>query len=334
MFSNVLVTAVILSTACACTTEEILEKPDTPERLVRVLFSPGGLGDLSYNDDILRGIVQEQQHTDFRLYYLSPADMEVAESLVRAWQQTDGNARDSYTILAGSEFEGVAQRTDPDTLRSDFLMFDTADSSLSVTTFRFRGYGVSFLAGIAAYILTGADSAAYLGGWQGDSFLRECYQGFADGYSHAGGKQVAECYISQSPAGFAMPAQAYRMADSLFHSYPFIYTMAGGSNNGVYQYLREHPEAECYTNGVDIDQSAYSDRIIGSMVKNVGDCVAAYIRAWANGEPMPHHAEYDLTSGFIHFNVSDRYRDRLQQSVRDSWDIAIRREQEFIEKEQ
>ncbi|SEF53077.1 hypothetical protein [Parabacteroides chinchillae] len=32
---------------------------------VRVLFTPGGLGDLSYNDDIFRGILQEQKQTGF-----------------------------------------------------------------------------------------------------------------------------------------------------------------------------------------------------------------------------------------------------------------------------
>lgn len=163
-----------------CTIDEVPEMPDNPDRLVWVLFSLNGLGDLSFNDDILRGILQEKER--------------------------------------------------------NYVMFDTPIQDFTISAFRFSGYGVSFLASIATYVKTRTDIAAYMGGQRGEHFIEECYRGFRAGYFHAGGKDVAVTYISDESFGFAILGRAYQMTDSLFRLYPFIYVMAGGSNNGVYQY--------------------------------------------------------------------------------------------------
>ena len=127
----------------------------------------------------------------------------------------------------------------------------------------------------------------------------------------------------------SMPEQAYRMADSLFCLYPFIYVMAGGSNNGVYQYLREHPQVSGYTAGVDVDQSAYSDRIIGSMIKGIGSCIGNYIHRWTEGTENPHYAEYDLRSGYTYFQVSETYKEELGKIVEDNFELAVNKEMEY-----
>lgn len=316
----------------ACSTEEIRQTPDIPAHLVRVLFSPNGLGDLSYNDDVLQGILGEKQQNDFRLQYHCPADMEEAETLIRRWQAEDTDPQLYYTIMAGSEYEDVARRTLPPDERDNYLMFETPGEDFTISTFRFSGYGISFLAGLVAYAHTRADTAAYLGGQRGEGFIRECYDGFRDGYRYAGGREVVETYLSDGADGFGMPQRAYLLADSLYRSYPFLYVMAGGSNNGVYQYLREHPAVEGYTNGVDVDQSAYSTRIVGSVVKNMGRCVAGYISRWMAGEPGPHRTLYDLRSSYLSFELAAPYRSALQEVVDSHFELAVTKETEYEKK--
>lgn len=313
----------------SCTTEEIRETRPEPSRVVRILFSPNGLGDLSYTDDVLRGILREQTQNDFSLEYHSPSDWEEAAKLLARWRQEDTDPGRYYTLLAGSEYEPLARRMLATETSPNYLLFEVSGPGFGFPTFRMAGYGVSFLAGVAAYTLTGADTAAYLGGQQNEAYIRECYDGFRAGYLHAGGREVAETYLSAASDGFAMPRRAYQMADSLFRLYPFLYAVAGGSNNGVYKYLREHPASEGYTAGVDVDQSAYSDRIIGSALKNIGACTADYLRRWSHAEANPLYTLYDLQSGYVAFQVAEAYREGLGEVVQNHVELAIAQEKTY-----
>lgn len=314
----------------ACTTEEILQRPDIPDHMIRVMFSPNGLGDLSYSDDILRGVLQAKERAgEFRLEYHSPADQAEAEALLSRWIKEDTDPARYYTIFAGNEFEETARHLLSDTVRNNYLLLDASSADLPIPAVCFSGYGVSYLAGVAAYTQTGADTAAYLGGRRGDYYIRECYQGFRDGYLDAGGKAVAETYVSDEAYGFAMPERGYLMADSLFRLYPFIYAIAGGTNNGVYQYLREHPAAGGYTAGVDVDQSAYSGRIVGSAVKNIGTCVGDYILRWREGREVAAYTRYGLRSGYTSFQVAERYRQTLESVVENTREQAATKEIEY-----
>ena len=318
----------LLSSLTACKEERTLT---TPEPTVRVLIATSGLGDLSYNDNILRGIMEEQRENYFRLMYHTPEDESEAEQVVREWQQSD-DAQYCYTILAASEFENLARKTMPAAGSHHYLMFDTKAEDLTIPSFHFSGYGVSFLAGIAAYAQVRADVAVYIGGQQHESYIEECYHGFRDGYLYAGGKGVVETYLSTTQQGFALPKRAYEMADSLYRLYPFIYAMAGSSNKGVYEYLRDYPQVNGYTAGVDIDQSAYSNRIIGSMIKEIGRCVGQYIALWMKGEPIPMRQKYTLDSGFMSFKIAAPYKEKLEQMVAENFQIAIQKEIEYEKK--
>lgn len=320
-------TVLLLAGVTACEKETT---DSSPRPTVRVLIASSGLGDRSYNDNILRGVLQAQQEHDFRLEYVSPRNTTEAEKILRSWQEEEKENKSSpyFTILAASEFEDLARSITPPAPVGNYLLFDTKADNLPIPSFHFTGYGVSFLAGVAAYTQTRADKAAFLGGQQHEVFIAECYDGFRDGYLYAGGKEVVETYLSTTQKGFAMPQRAYIMADSLYKLYPFIYAMAGNSNNGVYQYLRDYPEGK-YTAGVDVDQSAYSSQIIGSMIKETGRCLQQYITSWMQGEDVPMREWYTLESGFMLFKVAEPYKSRLEQIVTEHLPIAIKKESDY-----
>lgn len=328
--SKELLAGLFLLFASGCTIKEISEEPEFSRYSVRILFSPNGLGDLAYNDAILKGILQEKKENAFRLYYICPENMVQAENMIGRWQKEDDRLH-YYNIMGGGEFEKIARNIRPAEKKTNWLMFETLDRDMNIATFRYGGYGVSFLAGLASCRYARGDTAAFIGGQRGESFIEECYVGFRDGFLHAGGKAAIACYLSEETDGFAMADKAYVLADSLYKKYTFLYVIAGGSNNGVYQYLREHPEVDGYTNGVDMDQSGYSDRIIGSVVKNIGECIGGYIRRWMQGQPLTEHKEYNLPSGKIAFRIAERYKASLERLIRDSFEVAVRKESKYYD---
>lgn len=317
--------AFLLLSLVSCEKEKELPVSETT---VRVLFSISGLGDMSYSDNILRGILQAQQEHYFRLEYIIPKDKVEAEQIIRKWQ-ANNDPRHYFNIIADSDFEDIVRKLMPDKNTPNYLFFDTRAKDFTIPVFHTTGYGVSFLAGIAAYSQVNAATAVYMGGYTGESYIEECFDGFRDGYLYAGGTQVVRADLSNTAQGFSMPQKAYNMADSLYALYPFIYAMAGSSNNGIYQYLREHPQKLAYTAGVDTDQSSYSTKIIGSMIKDLGLCVKQYIISWLNGESLPMYQYYTLESGFLSFKVADLYKVNLEQIVTNHWQIAKEKEIEY-----
>lgn len=318
---------ILLLLNTACSEKESFSPSFEAIPTVRVLFASSGLGDMSYNDNILRAIIEEQKQNFFQLEYTAPTNDIKAEQILQKWR-VDENPQYYFTILAASEYETLARDSFSTTTTHNYLMFDTKAKDISIPVFHFTGYGVSFLVGIAAYTQTKADKAAYIGGQEHEAFIEECYDGFRDGYLYAGGKEVVETYLSTTQKGFSMPQRAYEMADSLYKLYPFIYAMAGNSNNGIYQYLRDHP-ANKYTAGVDTDQSAYSSQIIGSMIKEIGRCVRQYITCWMNGEELPMREWYTLESGYMSFQIADAYKKNLEQVISENLQTAINKEKEY-----
>lgn len=312
---------------CSCTIEEVYEKPDRPERLVRVLFAPQKIGDSSFNDNILSGILQEQQNNDFQLHVHILDDMNGADSTIQEWMSETKEG--VYTILAGSEFEGSVRKSGYRDFRSDYLIFDTPSRDLPMPAFHFCGYGASYLAGVAAREITQADSAVCLGAYPGEPYVNECFDGFTDGFLDCGGSHVEVLYMTNSTEGYSKPEMAYSMADSLSAIYPFIYAMTGGSNMGIYQFLRENPDVEMYSLGVIVDQQNYSKRIIGSIITEIGSCAKNCIGRWTDNEVIPAYQQFGLESEYIYFKVADRYSAVLGDKVQQYVEQAIRKENEY-----
>ena len=316
----------------SCTTEEIFEKPDKPERLVRVLFAPEKIGDSSFNDDILLGIMQEQQNNDIQVYCHIMDDFSECDSIVSCWLEDSDDGNTKFNIFAGSEFEEYVRKYDNGAYYQNSLIFDTPSQDLPMPAFHFCGYGASYLAGVAAYEITRSDSAVCMGAYQEEPFVNECFDGFTDGFIEAGGEFVERVFISDGTEGYSMPAKAYMMTDSLSRKYPFIYGMAGGSNMGIYQFLREHSDIEMYTLGVIVDQQNYSERIIGSVITEIGRCTANCIRQWTKNERIERFQIFDLSTGYIHFSIADRYKECLQNTLEHFTAYAVSKEKEYEER--
>ena len=86
--------------SCSSSNEQEAETLPTPQLVF--LFSPGGLGDMSYNDRILEGVQQfKMDYPQVDLYLYSPASLEEAEKIFSDWIQKPGQHTPALFTLAG-----------------------------------------------------------------------------------------------------------------------------------------------------------------------------------------------------------------------------------------
>lgn len=316
---------VVLTIGCSSGAKEVADESYASKQVI-VLFSPGGIGDMGYNDQILRGLQTIRQEKNFQLLFSAPSSLEEGEKIFSDWLNMDTGPVECLFILAGNEYEEMACRLLPSIRlpEKQVLLFETMKSDIPAYTFSISMEGASYLAGTAAASLISGE-AAVLCGSSNDATVNRAATGFTKGFLDHGGAGVDVFYLSDNWTGYAMSDSAYRKTVQLAQKYRFLFPVAGGSNLGVYRYAREFPKA-IYTAGMDVDQSGYADRVTCSVVKHIDRLIIHYINQWLDGEPVPQHATYGLESGYIDLVLSPRYSESLLPVVSASREQAIAEE--------
>jgi len=309
-----------------------------PDPEIWVLFSPDGLGDLSYNDVVLRGIelFMNEEDAEFYISFMSPDDYEMARFLIQLWwdereatDAEDGTVPRKMLMLADGRYADMAREIiDPALIGKDLsvLAFETgtpADASDALRSFELSLYGASWLAGRTARELGCGQPLVVLG--DGSS---EVIGGGRDGFTDGFNSQVPVHTLANDWQGYCMPMDAYQLMYGWDGTYDFVYSIAGGTNMGIYRYLRENPECGIYTAGMDTDQSPYSTLITGSMVKRIDLVVYDYLNHWFNRDDVPVHQVFGLESGFVDWVIPERYS-HLKPAIEALRQEAIQKEKDY-----
>ena len=78
-------TFLVTGALSSCNHTDELE-PESPAPQIVFLFSPGGLGDMSYNDRILEGVQRfKMENGDIDIYIYSPESLQEAEKIFADW---------------------------------------------------------------------------------------------------------------------------------------------------------------------------------------------------------------------------------------------------------
>lgn len=94
-------TFLVTGALSSCNHTDELE-PESPAPQIVFLFSPGGLGDMSYNDRILEGVQRfKMENGDIDIYIYSPESLQEAEKIFADWLE-----RPQSSILWGIERSG------------------------------------------------------------------------------------------------------------------------------------------------------------------------------------------------------------------------------------
>lgn len=318
----------------ACADEE-QEQVAQPHQQLIVLFSPGGLGDMGYNDQVLRGLqTVKKEREDVEMLYYSPSSLEEAEKIFSDWLKMSAGNMPSLFVFAGSDYEDMAARwlnNDAlDRTNKDILLFESANTQhLPLHSFQISMYGASYLAGITA-AATSARSALVVLGNGTDLPIVYAAHGFAEGFSDGGKQTVETVSLADDWTGFAAAEEAYRNMSDWTQRYSFVYPVAGGSNNGVFRYIREYPEG-LYTAGMDVDQAPLCTQIVGSVVKHIDLLIEDYLTEWIDTSVMPESAIYGLESGYIDWVLSPNDEEAFDEKVKNSRVTAINKEKNYVE---
>lgn len=287
---------VILLSGC-----EKKEAVDLYTRHVEVVFSPNGIGDQGYNDNILAGLQQASIKYGFVLAIHMPQEKEQAKDIYEEWlhRQLEDNCNRALFVFAGSEYEYLLDSISlPEDERKDIIMFETDKEVEGVYTFNVGTYAASYLAGAISVLDTQGEEqkALVIAANPYDKNVKRSVDGYRDGYLAAGGNGCDVLYLSNHlDGGYNMQDSAYIACMERRGEYMFYFPVAGLSNKGVYRYSREYLDLVV---GMDRDMSAYASMMFFSVAKHMDRAVADIIGALIKNWYVPFHQKFTYSSGY------------------------------------
>lgn len=290
------------------------------------MFSPGGLGDLGYNDLILNGFLRLRlDYPNVCFVFYTPDSIEDAETIVSNWISEPDSGNEELFVLASSDYEDMIR----DILvnghlatNKDLLLMESPNTySRPIRTLRISIYGASYLAGISAAADYGDQPALVVGANPYDKPVLSAIHGFMDGWQSATQSKVDTVFMASDWNGFIQSEKAYHMMDEWRKEYGFVFPVAGGTNNGIYRYLREHPES-MKTAGMDTDQSYLCSDIIGSVIKHIDQLVYDSMSEWIETGDISNNEYYGLHDGYAEWLWPESISNDMMET-------AIRKEYEY-----
>lgn len=277
------------------------------------IASANGIGDKGYLDVIVSGYEQIYHSLDKSTYMQVCMPFSTDEAYQIALRNIE-KAKDgipTLIIFGSSEYEPII-----DEMRTSCSL---SGKNVSILLFEVDSIGkasndIDYHSFIITTYKACYDAGKYVAGkgfkspliWLSNpidaqmDFFRD---GFSDGYYDVTDKRPDVKYLADDYTGYSMSDSAYRAMSELSETYDFIFPVMGGSNLGIYRYLREHPDGP-YVAGMDVDQSKYAKNIIGCLIKNIDRAVVDYADSWLAGDVIPRHQVFDATSGYIEWRVT------------------------------
>nr|WP_320117780.1 BMP family ABC transporter substrate-binding protein [uncultured Marinifilum sp.] len=315
----ILVIVSVIVFSCSKDETEIISNID-------VIYSIGGLGD-SYVDNIFKGVVQAKYDYQLSVNHLFPENISEAELMIDSIITTDYNDK-RLLILGDVAYADILDKRPNDFLNEDILLLD-GSTDADIWSVGFSFYGAAYLAGLTAAEINLCDTAAFIAGMP-LSTLKDCYNGFSDGFLANGGKYVSLHYLDSGVVGFSMMEEAETLTRSLIDHVDLVVGAAGGSNLGIFNVIRENPKTLAI--GIDTDQSHYAPKsIIGSITKNIDDLVLHCIQKYQDEGYSTGHTVFDLKSSYTGFVLNSHFEDSLNGIVTNGKDEAIRMENKYLE---
>lgn len=305
---------VLAASGLALSCSKIEREEPVVDRRIVVLSSIGGMGDHGYNDLVMSGLLKSywaRGRFDAHMFYLGPETMEEAEGFVERWTGSETkSARHTLLVMCSSDYREIAERKLSDRNFTsenevEMLVFEVPElpepqNAIKAYSFMIPMYGASHDAGVYA-AQNGYETPLVWLADKSDALTRRAGEGFSDGYESVTGRTPEWKYLSDDWHGYTMGGEAYAQMEEISGRNDFIFPVMGGSNMGIYRYLRENSDGPAVV-GMDVDQSIYSANVVGNILKHIDVVLYGLIEDWMNGTPIEHYTEYDTQSGYIGWN--------------------------------
>lgn len=143
-------TFLVTGALSSCNHTDELE-PESPAPQIVFLFSPGGLGDMSYNDRILEGVQRfKMENGDIDIYIYSPESLQEAEKIFADWLERPQSSIPVLFVLGSSDYEPMAELylAEHDlTPNKSILLFESRKQykDENIHTFQISMFGASYI---------------------------------------------------------------------------------------------------------------------------------------------------------------------------------------------
>ena len=312
---------------------------------ITLVASVNGIGDNSYNDQILAGLFRFNEDSEVPFRLVQPESVDEADSLVQAWLKENVDTDSSMLILASSEYVGLAKKLDVrfTGVGNKVLLFeaDTAGLPQGVNAFSIERYGASYLSGA----ILGINPCMILAAAPGFASLETSIDGFRKGYDAH--KTIADTlgvdyltYNKNDETAFNNIEFAYVATFSITNYIldadrpSAIFPLLGGAIKGVRRALIDYPNTGHFMIGMDVDQSGVLPKVPFTLVIDIKGVVIRYLEEWALGKDWPRFRSFGLGDGAAsivfnkNFDDTKEFEDRYEKY----YDEAVREEARHAKK--
>ena len=312
---------------------------------ITLVASVNGIGDNSYNDQILAGLFRFNEDSGVPFRLVQPESVDEADSLVQAWLKENVDTDSSMLILASSEYVGLARKLDIRFTRvgNKVLLFeaDTAGLPQGVNAFSIERYGASYLSGA----ILGINPCMILAAAPGFASLETSIDGFRKGYDAH--KTIADTlgvdyltYNENDETAFNNIEFAYVATFSITNYIldadrpSAIFPLLGGAIKGVRRALIDYPNTGHFMIGMDVDQSGVLPKVPFTLVIDIKGVVIRYLEEWALGKDWPRFRSFGLGDGAASIVFNKNFDDTKEFEARYEkyYDEAVREEARYAKK--
>lgn len=301
-----------------------------------VLYDPGALGDMTYNDLLYEGVERAACNAGIRTDQYSPRNKEEGLNWLSTLFDQMSNPADTtrqLLIIAGSSYEEYIRANNrrlEANPRADLLYFDTEEPLEGKgASIHIRFYGAMYMAGAVTCKLF-TDQVLVVAANPYD--VAEPVAGFLAGFN---GTVHMEYISDQRGGGFSISDEK---AMHMMYAPPWVgifdpavVPLCGGAG-AVFRRMAENDGVFIY---VGIDRVIRSTRCFYAAVKHTDLAVEHCIGQWLGKEGLPKHQSFGLSDGYTElvfcpaeYSLLDVYAREFPEQDRE----ALRRE--AIEKEE
>lgn len=237
---------------------------------VGILLPDVGLGDQSFNDLAIKGLVKARDDMKVLLSY---RDLNTSSSLEEGLEELLVENHD-VIIGVGYSVQELLEKEAADNPDQRFVLVDTVSDVANIDSITFKEDEGSYLAGVVAALNSTSNVIGFVGGME-DPVIQKFLDGYREGAQSI--KPEIEVLVTYANTYSDDKVGAQLASDMIAQNADVLYAAAGYTGVGL---LQQAQRENVLAIGVDSDQYFYAEKaVVTSMLKNVDIAIYTYLES-------------------------------------------------------
>lgn len=323
---------ILILFSLSCSREQIIEQPQQDNApMVVALFNPYGLGDLTREDQICKGIMSTASREGLRTLLMSPYYWVNGVSSLSACTNRlkDDPAPHLYIIASGYDrYKDEIIRAVRADDHASLLLIDPNSEWESGASITVSPYASAYMAGVLAALIDTVDYTVchY---YSNDVGMNDIMQGFNEGFLSHQGTMIDNLdsynpFLDEEEETLTCSKVSFSPVQYYLNQYADFVVFA---DKYQYRNILNCPEAADQYRflGIDANVSDYSPKVPFSCVRHLDKATEHCIMQWLSAEGLPKNQWYGLDSEYSELILSPGY-EYLQPSADSIYAEALQKE--------